>query len=139
MDRIPSLSQPIDLVVEGYSSDKEIKNITVAETNEIVFLTQKIWDYHYLNRPLKKADCIIGLGSYDLRVADRCAELYFEEWAPFIIFTGGLGNWTKNIWDRSEAEIFTEHTLLKGVPSDKIKLEKNQPILVRIFHLQESC
>ena len=96
----------------------------MTETSKIICFAQKIWDYHHLNLPLKKAGCIVGLGSYDLRVADRCAELYFEDWAPFIVFSGGLGNWTKAIWDRSEAEIFTDHAIQKGVPPDKIKLEK---------------
>lgn len=27
------------------------------------------------------------------------------------------------MWDRSEAEIFAEHAIAKGVPGDKIKLE----------------
>jgi uncharacterized SAM-binding protein YcdF (DUF218 family) len=73
---------------------------------------------------LKHADYILGLGSYDLRVADRCAELYLEKWAPYIIFSGHLGNWTKNIFDKSEAEIFKERAISKGVPSDKIIIEQ---------------
>lgn len=92
--------------------------------DEIDMLAQKLWNYHHLNQPLKKADCIIGLGSYDLRVAEKCAELYFEKWAPLIIFSGGLGNWTKKIWSSSEAEIFREYAINnKGVPSDAIKIE----------------
>jgi uncharacterized SAM-binding protein YcdF (DUF218 family) len=65
----------------------------------------------------------VGLGSYDLRVAERCADLYFDQWAPLIIFSGYLGNWTKRMWDRSEAEIFAEHVIARGVPADKIRLE----------------
>ena len=93
--------------------------------NEITLLAQKLWDYHHLGHSLKKADYIVGLGSYDLRVADRCAELYFANLAPVIIFSGNLGNWTRNMWDRSEAEIFTERAIEKGVPVNKIHLEKN--------------
>lgn len=60
-------------------------------------LAEKIWNYLHLNQPLQKANCIIDLGSYDLRVAERCAELYCEMWAPLVVFSGGLGNWTRNL------------------------------------------
>jgi len=90
---------------------------------EVLHLAQILWDYHHLNGPLEKSDCIVGLGSYDLRVAERCAGLYHEQWAPRIIFSGYLGNWTQLMWDRSEAEIFAEHAIARGVPPDKIQLE----------------
>jgi DUF218 domain len=92
-------------------------------TEEALDLAQILWDYHHLNGPLEKSDCIVGLGSYDLRVAERCADLYHDRWAPLIVFSGQLGNWTKRMWDRSEAEIFAEHAVARGVPADKIKLE----------------
>lgn len=92
--------------------------------NQTILLAQKLWDYHHLGEALKKADFIVGLGSYDLRVAERCAELYFENWAPGIIFSGQLGNWTKSMWSRSEAEIFAEWAIQRGVPAYKIRLEK---------------
>lgn len=87
-------------------------------------LAQKIWDYHRINHDLKPADCILGLGSYDLRVAERCADLYEEKYAPFILFTGGLGNWTKELWDKPEAEIFKSHIMEhKKVPDTAIITE----------------
>jgi uncharacterized SAM-binding protein YcdF (DUF218 family) len=95
----------------------------VAIDGTVFRLAQQIWDYHRLDLPLEKADCIVGLGSYDLRVAERCADLYVEGWAPIIIFSGHLGNWTRAIWDRSEAEIFAEHAMARGVPPEKIELE----------------
>src|ERR1700682_2613777 len=89
----------------------------------VIDLAQQLWNYLRLNWPVEKADCIVGLGSYDLRVAERCADLYNGGWGRFIIFSGYLGNWTKTMWDRSEAEIFAEHAIGRGVPADKIKLE----------------
>jgi uncharacterized SAM-binding protein YcdF (DUF218 family) len=65
----------------------------------------------------------VGLGSYDLRVAERCVDLYRDQWAPMIVFSGHLGNWTKRMWDRSEAEIFAEHAIARGVPASRIILE----------------
>ncbi len=92
-------------------------------SDEALDLARSLWDYHHLNGPMEKSDCIVGLGSYDLRVAERCADLYFDQWAPLIIFSGHLGNWTRPMWDRSEAEIFADHAIARGVPADRIKLE----------------
>jgi uncharacterized SAM-binding protein YcdF (DUF218 family) len=92
-------------------------------SDEALLLAEVLWDYHYLKGSVEKSDCIVGLGSYDLRVAERCADLYFDQCAPLIIFSGYLGNWTKRMWQRSEAEIFAEHAIARGVPADKIKLE----------------
>jgi len=88
-----------------------------------MLLAEQLWSYHHLNQPLERADFIVGLGSYDLRVAARCAELYSGNWAPSIIFSGHLGKWTIALWDRSEAEIFAEHAIARGVPANRIKLE----------------
>lgn len=63
--------------------------------SDIINLAQKIWKYHQLNHSLKSAHCIIGLGSYDLRVAERCVDLYQENLAPVVIFSGGLGTGQK--------------------------------------------
>ena len=87
-------------------------------------MAQLLWHYHHLNLPIQRSDCIIGLGSYDLRVAERCAELYKDNWAPFIIFSGHEGNWTRGLWHESEAQIFARHAIAKGVPESKIKLER---------------
>lgn len=86
-------------------------------------LAQKLWDYHHINQSLKKSDCILVLGSHDLRVAERGAELYLEKWAPLIIFSGGLGNLTKGIWGEAEADKFTAVAQKMGVPKDNILIE----------------
>jgi uncharacterized SAM-binding protein YcdF (DUF218 family) len=89
----------------------------------IIPLAEILWNYHRLNQRLVRADFIVGLGSYDLRVAERCAELYSDNWAPSIIFSGHLGSWTRALWDRSEAEIFADHAIGRGVPANRIMLE----------------
>ena len=63
-------------------------------TEDILHNAQKLWDYHQMNHALRRADCIFVLGSYDLRVAERGAELYLQPWAPLLIFSGGLGKHT---------------------------------------------
>jgi hypothetical protein len=57
--------------------------------NEVDNLAKIIWDYMVLNQKLEKADAILALGSFDLRVADKSAELYKENYAPYIICSGG--------------------------------------------------
>ena len=84
-------------------------------SNETLRLAKKLWDYHHMHHVLEKADCILALGSHDLRVAERAAQLYLEGWAPIIIFSGGLGNFTKEMW------------------------RTGQPIPVKIFFSRNNC
>jgi uncharacterized SAM-binding protein YcdF (DUF218 family) len=82
-----------------------------------------VWDYHHVHHVLRKADCIVALGSHDTRVAERAAELFLEGWAPLLLCSGHLGSLTSGMWGRSEAEIFAEIAALRGVPRDRIRLE----------------
>lgn len=86
-------------------------------------LAKRIWDYHQMNQKIEKADCILVLGSHDIRVAERGAELFLDEYAPLIIFSGGLGNLTKDLWSEAEADRFAEVAIKIGVPKDKILIE----------------
>ncbi|GAB5461434.1 YdcF family protein [Hoeflea alexandrii] len=85
---------------------------------------QALWDYHNTGTSLEQADVIVGLGSYDLRVADRCAELYAEGWAPLVIFTGASGNWTSGKLAGSEAQAFSDRAIALGVPQHAVRLEE---------------
>ena len=94
--------------------------MTFAET---LHLAKKLWDYHHMHHALEKADCILALGSHDLRVAERAAELYLEGWAPMVIFSGGLGNFTKGMWTETEADQFATIAIRMGVPETSILIE----------------
>ena len=89
---------------------------------ETLSLAQQLWDYHHRNDTLIKSDCILALGSHDLRVAVRAAELYLQGWAPLIIMSGGLGNFTKE-WTEKEADRFAAVAIEKGVPGKDILIE----------------
>jgi uncharacterized SAM-binding protein YcdF (DUF218 family) len=82
-----------------------------------------VWEYHHVGHRLAPADCIIVLGSHDLRVAERGAELWLEGWAPFVVMSGNLGSLTRSLWTRPEAEIFAEAAIAKGVPCQAILTE----------------
>lgn len=92
-------------------------------TPEILELAHQLWNYHHINHAPAKADCILALGSHDLRVADRAAELYLQGWAPMVIMSGGLGNFTQDMWTESEADKFAAIAINKGVPADAILVE----------------
>lgn len=90
--------------------------------NEIENLAKIIWDYHHLHQPLERADAILVLGSHDVRVAEYGADLFLKNYAPVMIFSGGLGKLTKD-WTKTEAEIFSAIAIQAGVPAEKILLE----------------
>jgi uncharacterized SAM-binding protein YcdF (DUF218 family) len=92
-------------------------------TPEVLQLAKIVWDYHHMNTPLQKADCIFVLGSHDTRVAERGAEIYLQGWAPLLIFSGGLGRLTKDLWSETEAGLFAKIALQKGVPEKDILVE----------------
>ncbi|HEY6954995.1 MAG TPA: YdcF family protein [Flavisolibacter sp.] len=94
-------------------------------SSETLHLARTLWDYHHMNIPLQKADCIFALGSHDLRVAERAAELYLERWAPLLIVSGGFGRITRETSAETEADLFADIALQKGVPKESILIENS--------------
>lgn len=82
-----------------------------------------LWEYHRVVGTLAPADVIVGLGSYDLRVAHWCAELLKQKLAPLLVFTGSHGNWTRGRWSKSEAEVFADEAVAHGASREQILLE----------------
>jgi uncharacterized SAM-binding protein YcdF (DUF218 family) len=82
-----------------------------------------IWDYHHVGHTVAVADCIIGLGSHDTRVAERAAQLFLDGYAPLLVFSGHLGALTSGLWTRPEAEIFADVAAARGVPRERMLLE----------------
>src|SRR4030095_11025430 len=90
---------------------------------KVLPLAEKLWNYHLLHHEMRKSDCILALGSHDLRVANRAAELYLQGYAPLVIMSGGLGNVTKGIWTETEADKFATIAIKMGVPQGDILVE----------------
>jgi hypothetical protein len=84
-----------------------------------------LWNYHRLDHHIEPVDMVLILGSHDLRVGDRAAELYQQGLAPLFLFTGGFGNWTEGVFDRPEAELISERAIEMGLPKERILLEPN--------------
>jgi len=92
-------------------------------SENILELAGKLWRYHHMQHSLEKADCILVLGSHDLRVADRGAEIFLQGYAPYLVFSGGLGNLTRGMWKEAEADQFARIARQKGVPDENILIE----------------
>lgn len=90
---------------------------------EAIALAKIVWNYHQLHHKPEKSDCILVLGSLDTRTAERGADLYLQGYAPIIIFSGGLGKLTKDLWSGTEADLFATIALDKGVPREAIFIE----------------
>jgi uncharacterized SAM-binding protein YcdF (DUF218 family) len=92
-------------------------------SNQEITLAQILWDFHKIDHPVEKSDLILGLGSYDLRVADHCAKLALEGCAPHLLFSGSQGNFTRGKWSKSEAEMFADRAIEVGVSPGCILIE----------------
>ncbi len=92
-------------------------------TPEIDELAQIIWNYMLMHHELKRMDAIFVLGSNDIRVAERAAELYLDGYANYVICSGGNGKDSR--LPKPEAEIFGEIIAQKGVPKERIIKEPN--------------
>lgn len=82
-----------------------------------------LWNYLKLHQQPEPADCIVGMGSHDIRVAERAAELFLQGYAPLLVFSGGRGRLTPLEWT-SEAEVFAQVAIRMGVPEHAILTEK---------------
>lgn len=94
---------------------------------------QILYDYMKLNDSLEKVDIIIGCGCANLKIPKRCAELHLQGYADYIIFTGGLGKTTKELFHKSEAEMFCDVAMECGVDRNKIYLENQSTNLPQNF------
>lgn len=90
---------------------------------QIKALAKKLWNYHLMQHELVPSDCILVLGSHDIRVATRGAELYLQGYAPVVVFSGGLGRLTKEMWSETEADLFARIAVELGVPKEAILVE----------------
>ncbi len=94
---------------------------------------QILWDFMRMNQTIEKADCIIVLGCSDIKVANVAIDLYKKRMAEKIIFTGGYGKITKDIWNIPEADKFAQCAINKGVPKNIIYIENQSTNTIENF------
>ena len=95
----------------------------IVATKEVLDNLWIIWDYMQLHMQLEKADCIVGFGNFNDNIARRAAQLYFQGYAPKVLFTGGLGRNTQGILPEAEALRFARTAMECGVPESDIIIE----------------
>ncbi|MFA0054688.1 YdcF family protein [Vibrio echinoideorum] len=84
-----------------------------------------LWNFMSMGHKIVPSDCIFVLCSNDTRVAEYAAELYHQGVAPYIVFSGGVGRFTEESFERSEAETFAAIARDSGVPNSDIIIEKH--------------
>ncbi|MDL5599474.1 YdcF family protein [Bacillus subtilis] len=82
-----------------------------------------LWNFLGAGRQHSDCELIVVCGSYDLRVCDYACQLLKKGVAPHLLFTGNTGNWTKHLWERTEADIFAQRAMIQGVSPDQFTLE----------------
>lgn len=88
----------------------------------LIEASSALLEYLALSDTPAASDIIWGLGSHEPRVAERAAELFHRGLAPWIVFSGGRGHRWADL-ERSEAELFAEIAMARGVPPHKIVVE----------------
>ncbi|KAH6695213.1 DUF218 domain-containing protein [Plectosphaerella plurivora] len=84
---------------------------------------ETVYNYHRMGMPLRPASAIFCLCSLDVRVATRAAQLFLDDVAPLLIFSGNTGALTAGLFSKPEAEVFSDIALSMGVPADRILVE----------------
>ncbi|WP_051814488.1 YdcF family protein [Kitasatospora sp. MBT63] len=82
-----------------------------------------LWQYLRLGHPPRRCDAAIVLGSHDLGVPVRAAELYRAGYFPTVVFSGAVNRTRADRLPRGEAVHFAERAAALGVPAAAILLE----------------
>ena len=93
--------------------------------DEAVFqrLVLPIWEFLARADAPVPSDVIFVFGSQDLAVPRRAAELYHAGHAPSVLVTGRFGPMTAEVFERSEALVFKDELVRRGVSEDAITTE----------------
>ena len=91
---------------------------------QLTHATSTVFSYLTVDDEPQQADIIWGLGSNDLLVPKKAAELFHASLAPIVVFSGGNGHRWKEL-NLSEAEFFRNAAIAESVPKSKIILEKH--------------
>jgi uncharacterized SAM-binding protein YcdF (DUF218 family) len=83
-----------------------------------------IWQYLAISDQPRPSDVIFVFGGLDKAVPSRAADLYLSSYAPKLLVTGNVGPFSKDVFDRTEAEVFSDIIVSRGVPRDAVILEK---------------
>ncbi len=94
---------------------------------ETIFAAQVVWDFMRLEDALAPTDVILCLGTNCAFVPVRGAELWHQGLAPVMVMSGGIahvGDLAATGWDASEARVYTDIAMAKGVAENALRLEE---------------
>jgi len=84
-----------------------------------------VWDYHQMHHQVRPTDVGIGLGSHDLGVADKAAEMYLNGLFKLLVFTGATSPTTAAVFPDGEAIAHAERAKFLGVPDEALLVESS--------------
>jgi len=90
-------------------------------------LAKTLWDYQLLKHPLKPADFLLLVCSYNLEVADYVDVLSMQKMAKTIVVSGGSKDrqgMARLNWDKPEHVFFTNRLMELGGDKHNIIVEK---------------
>ena len=100
------------------------KEQTGSKTSQVAFEAGRIlWDYFRIGEDVRPVDAILVLGGHDLRVAEWAAQLWLMKLSKVLICSGGLGYYTREIWNEPEAHKFRRVAVAAGVDPSAILIE----------------
>jgi hypothetical protein len=94
--------------------------------------------FYYLRKveddlPKHKCHLAIGIGSWDMRVAEECAKLYTDDKVDKILFTGSAIQELSDGSEISAADKFSIHALNHGVPEADIIVDDTPNTMVEMM------
>jgi uncharacterized SAM-binding protein YcdF (DUF218 family) len=96
----------------------------MAAIDQIDRCAKVVWDYLCLHTPIQPSTVILGLGSHEIRVAERAAQLFLAGYGDHLVFSGGFGLGTSGRFTEPEAQVFARRAIRLGVPADQILTEE---------------
>jgi len=111
---------------------------------ELLRDAQLLWDFLVVYDDVGSYDAVVCLCSYDLRVADRCAQLLTQRMSAVAVVTGGYGNWTLGVFSEPEADVFAAAIQKHGVARERLLIERHatnigENVLFARAQLGDSC
>lgn len=87
---------------------------------------QTLWEYNQLKKPIRKADFIFVMCSYNLAVAEHAYILFRQKIADLVVLSGGIAHTDDLLitdWDEPEAIVFRDRMIEIGMDPSKIIIE----------------
>jgi uncharacterized SAM-binding protein YcdF (DUF218 family) len=97
--------------------------VTATAVEEHLGHARVLCEYLRMPREPRRCEVAIGLGTFDLGVPTRCAELYHAGLFPLLVLSGAGNAYTARVFPRGEAVHYREHVLSLGVPEEAVLVE----------------